>query len=226
VLFDLDGTLVHSSPDIARHLNAALAQLKPGVAPLSAADIETLIGGGMQELVIRGMRAIDVNPDPDIVTETIEFFRNAYEDEPVVNTRLYDGVEDTLSALKLAGYALGLCTNKREKTAHMVLGHFEIDHYFDAVVGGDTTPKRKPEPDPVVEAVRRVGLKTEAAVMVGDSKADFAAARAAGVRVILVDWGYTDHDVNNFGADRVISSYAEFLPHIEDMIPSSSIKGG
>ncbi|MGC6485428.1 MAG: phosphoglycolate phosphatase [Candidatus Puniceispirillales bacterium] len=218
VLFDLDGTLVHSSPDIAHHLNTALARLQPGMTALAVNDVEMLIGGGMQELIIRGMNVIGVDPDPEKVDETFAYFRQVYEQEPVVKTQLYEGVEETLDALKAAGYGLSLCTNKREKTARLVLDHFGLDRYFDAVIGGDTTPKRKPDPDPVIAAARQIGLDPAATVMVGDSKADFGAARAAGARIMLVDWGYTDRDVRQFGADSVISSYAEFLPHLETMI--------
>ena len=115
VLFDLDGTLVHSSPDIAHHLNTALARLQPGMTALAVNDVEMLIGGGMQELIIRGMNVIGVDPDPEKVDETFAYFRQVYEQEPVVKTRLYEGVEETLDALKAAGYKASLCTNKREK---------------------------------------------------------------------------------------------------------------
>ena len=225
VIFDLDGTLVHSSPDIAHHLNTALQRLRPGVNALSVENVELLIGGGIKELVIRGMQAIDVNPDPELVTETVSHFRDGYEDEPVIHTALYDGVADLLTALGDAGYAVGICTNKREKTARLVLDHFGLDGFFGAIIGGDTTPRRKPEPDPLLEAARQLDLTPQAAVMVGDSAADFGAARAASTGIIMVDWGYSGQDARSFGADAVISSYAEFLPHLSSILDPSSRSG-
>jgi len=225
VIFDLDGTLVHSSPDIAHHLNTALQRLKPGVNALTVENVELLIGGGIRELVVRGMQAIDVTPDPELVTETVSHFRDVYEEEPVIHTALYDGVADLLTALGDAGYAVGICTNKREKTARLVLDHFGLDGFFGTIIGGDTTAKRKPEPDPLLEAARQLDLMPEATVMVGDSAADFGAARAASTGIIMVDWGYSGQDARSFGADAVISSYAEFLPHLSSILAPSSRSG-
>lgn len=218
IIFDLDGTLVHSSPDIAHHLNQALARLRPGTEALSDRDVETLIGGGMEELVQRGMTAMDIEPDPAVIKETIGYFRDAYEEAPVIHTTVYEGVEDMLAALSTSGHAIGLCTNKREVTARLVLDHFDLDKYFKAIIGGDTTPTRKPDPQSLIETARQLECDPGHCVMVGDSKADFGAARAAGASIIMVDWGYTAVDIHEFDADAVISSYAEFLPHIASIL--------
>lgn len=221
VIFDLDGTLVHSSPDIALHLNAALGRLRPGGEALSVADVENLIGGGMQELVMNGLNAIGIEASTALIDETIRHFRDAYEAEPVVETTLYDGVVELLTILREDGFRIGLCTNKRELTANLVLQHFKLDHLFDAVVGGDTTPERKPDPTSLIEAAGRLGLKPASTVMVGDSRADFGAARAAGVPVILVDWGYSSVDIHSLGGDAVIASYAEFDAALRPMLMAS-----
>ena len=159
------------------------------------------------------------------MTETVSHFRDVYEEEPVIHTALYDGVRDLLAALGDAGYALGICTNKREVTARLVLDHFGLDGCFGAIIGGDTTANRKPEPDPLLEATRQLELMPQATVMVGDSAADFGAARAASTGIIMVDWGYSDHDARSFGADAVISSYAEFLPHLSSILDPPSPSG-
>ncbi len=210
VIFDLDGTLVHSSPDIAHHLNSALARISPGVEALSVGEVETLIGSGMQELVRRGLNAIGVDANAGLIEETIRHFREAYLAEPVVHTLPYEGVEAMLHRLIEKGYRIGLCTNKSEATAHLVLDHFGWSPLFNAVVGGDTTAHRKPMPDPLVEAANRLGVASEDAGMGGDSKADCGAARACGMPVILVDWGYSGVPIRGLGGDAVIASYAEF----------------
>ena len=220
IIFDLDGTLVHSSPDIAHHLNVALMRLKPGMEALAVRDVETLIGGGMEELVRRGLNVLDLDTDPDVISDTISFFRDAYEEEPVIHTTLYPGVVALLETLRTQGHVIGLCTNKRERTAHLVLNHFGLSDQFDVVIGGDTTPERKPSPLPLNETAKRLDLEPSSIVMVGDSKADFGSARAAGTHIIMVDWGYTDTDPHHFGADAVISSYAEFLPHLSSILSS------
>ncbi|XDZ64825.1 HAD-IA family hydrolase [Alphaproteobacteria bacterium LSUCC0684] len=214
VVFDLDGTLVHSAPDIAWHLNAAIAAHCESVPSLSEDDVEMLIGGGLMDLIIRGFAALDLAPDDATLDATITSYRKMYLASPVVKTTLYPGVEDMLSALKNAGYGIALCTNKSEDTAHAVLRHFDLLPMFDAVVGGDTTPTRKPDPASLLAAVERAGGVPGRAVMVGDSKADAGAAHAAGTSLILVDWGYSAVNVHDLGGDAVISSYDGFIDQV------------
>jgi len=214
VVFDLDGTLVHSAPDIAWHLNAAIAAHCESAPSLSEEDVRMLIGGGLMDLIIRGFAALDLTPDEATLNATITSYRKMYLASPVVKTTLYPGVEEMLSALKNAGCRVALCTNKSEDTAHAVLGHFDLLPMFDAVVGGDTTPTRKPDPASLLVAIERAGGVPDAAIMVGDSKADAGAALAAGTRLILVDWGYSAVDVRDLGGDAVVSSYDRFIDQV------------
>jgi len=211
IVFDLDGTLVHSSPDIAFHLNTVLAAHNRDRPALADEDVELLIGGGLVDLIIRGFEAIGITPDDALFEATLHAYRQAYLARPVVKTVLYPGVRELLSLLRVEGYRIALCTNKGEDTARAVLRHFDLLPMFDAVVGGDTTPKRKPDPASLLAAVERAGVAPAAAIMVGDSKADAGAAHAAGTKLMLVDWGYSAVDVRDLAADIVLSSYDGFL---------------
>lgn len=210
VIFDLDGTIVHSSPDIAHHLNAALAKHIPNVKALAVEDVEMLIGDGMLTLISKGFEAVDAAVDDAILADVLATYRQAYLDQPVVHAYLYEGMIDVFDDLAAKGIPFGLCTNKTESSGRGVLDHFGLTERFGAIIGGDTTPERKPKPEPLLEALRQLNTAPENAVMIGDSKADFGAARNAGTKAILVDWGYSSVDVHSLGADAVISSYQGF----------------
>ena len=218
VIFDLDGTLVHSSPDIAYHLNHALAEIFGTVGTLSDHDVEMLIGGGMLDLIGKGIDALGVTPNEEEAEAVLKLYRESYLAEPVVKTTLYDGVVAMLDEIAAADMALGLCTNKSEATAYRVLDHFGLTSRFGAIIGGDTTVARKPDPAPLVEACARLGVHHDLAVMVGDSKADFGAARGAGVKIVLVDWGYSSVDIHSLGGDIVISDYDGFTAKAAQLI--------
>ena len=218
VIFDLDGTLVHSSPDIAYHLNYALDQVFGTAGTLSDHDVEMLIGGGMLDLIGKGIDALGVTPNEEEAEAVLKIYRQAYLYEPVVKTALYDGVLTMLDAMESRGMALGLCTNKSEATAYRVLDHFNLTARFAAIIGGDTTPARKPDPAPLQEACLRIGVSAEQALMVGDSKADFGAAHKAGVKIALVDWGYSSVDIHSLGGDIVLSDYDGFAAKAEALI--------
>jgi len=209
-VFDLDGTLVHSSPDIAYHLNNAFASCLEIEGPFSGHDVEMMIGGGLKDLIAMGFETLGRDADDALFEKVLTTYRQNYLDSPVVKTTLYDGMLTTLTDLQDQGIAIGLCTNKTEATARKVLEHFNMTRFFGAIVGGDTTTTRKPQPESLLEAIAQIKANPEKAVMVGDSKADFGAARNANVPIILVDWGYSSVDIKTLGADAVISHYDEF----------------
>lgn len=214
VVFDLDGTLVHSSPDIAHHLNAALNSHLGGEG-LATKDVEMLIGGGLMELISKGFAALGAEPDPKLFTAVLEKYRASYLDAPVLSSYLYDGVADLLDDLHKAGVKIGLCTNKTETAGRAVLAHFGITDYFGAIIGGDTMAERKPHAMPLLEVLRQLQVDPDRAVMVGDSKADVGAAANADVASIAVDWGYTNIPPANLGANALISNYGEFRSAVE-----------
>jgi len=210
VVFDLDGTLVHSSPDIAFHLNAAFASCLDLEGPFSDQIVENMIGGGLKDIIANGFNELSLTPDEALFDRVLQQYRQMYLDQPVVRTTLYDGVEDSLKKLQQNGIKIGLCTNKTEATARLVLDHFNLMPFFEVVIGGDTTPTRKPDPQSLKTAISALGGDIATSLMVGDSKADFGAARNAGCAVMLVDWGYSAVNVHDLGADLYISSYQDF----------------
>jgi phosphoglycolate phosphatase len=210
VIFDLDGTLVHSSPDIAHHLNAALGEVFGSNSTLPVDDVESMIGSGMLDLIGTGITALGITPTEEEADTVLKRYREAYIAEPVVKSSLYDGVIATLDDLANDGVALGLCTNKPEDTALRVLDHFGLTNRFGAIIGCTTVSASKPDAAPLLEACCRLDVDAGNAIMVGDSKIDFGAARNAGVKIAMVDWGYSSVDVKTLGGDLVISSYDGF----------------
>lgn len=183
VLFDLDGTLIDSAPDIHAGVVALLAE--EGIAPLSFEVVKGFIGSGVPVLMSRVMAAVGIAPDAGRHAEWSARFIDRYEHDPGGLTRAYDGVEAALAALDLP---LGLCTNKPEGPTRALLAEFGWEGRFSALVGGDTLPVRKPDPAPLHEAVARIGGGP--VVFVGDSEVDAETAERAGVPFLLFTGGY------------------------------------
>lgn len=181
VVFDLDGTLIDSVPDIQAVANTVLAG--EGVAALSLADTRSFVGLGADVFVQR-MRAARGLADSDH-GRLLAAFLHGYE-TAVDRTTLYPGVPTALAALRAQGHQLGLCTNKPTGPTRAVLAHLRLAGYFDTVICGDTLPLRKPDPAPIHAAFQRIGP----GVYVGDSDVDAEAAERAGVPFVLFTQGY------------------------------------
>lgn len=216
VVFDLDGTLLDTAPDLLRALNKILDG--EGLAAVTRADVQGLFGHGARALIGEGFRRAERSLANDRLPELVERFIAFYAAEIAAETRPYPGLVNALSRLDKRGFGLAVCTNKRELLAHAVLEGTAVAPHFAAVIGGDSLPEHKPHPRPLVEAITRSGGTTSAAVMVGDSETDIATARAAGVPVIAVDFGYTDRPATELGADAVISHYDEIDRAIETLM--------
>jgi phosphoglycolate phosphatase len=152
--------------------------------------------------------------------ELVERFISFYATGIAVDTQPYPGLVDALAELSRRGFGLAVCTNKREGLAHAVLDGTGLSSLFASVIGGDSLPEQKPHPRPLLEAIARADGSPDAAVMVGDSPTDIATARAAGVPVIAVDFGYSDRPASEFGADKVISHYEELARAVDALLPS------
>jgi phosphoglycolate phosphatase len=205
ILFDLDGTLVDSAPDLIGALDDLLDA--HGRAPVGLAAGRTMIGEGAARLVERGFaargglsRALD-----DLVPD----FVARYEARLTRETRPYPGVAETLDTLVRRGLTLGLCTNKPDRATARILDALDLSRYFGSVVGGDGV--RKPAPDPVLRCLSGLGGTPGAALFVGDSPVDHAAARAAGLPVALVSFGYTPIPAREIGADHVIDRMTDLI---------------
>ncbi|WP_020648950.1 phosphoglycolate phosphatase [Solimonas variicoloris] len=188
LLFDLDGTLVDSVGDLHACLNRLLAGR--GLPPLAVAQVRTMVGDGVRKLLERGLAAVGADPGEATLDAAVAVFMADYLAHPVVQTRPYPGVAGTLAALHAAGLPMAVCTNKPEAASLAVLDALGLRRYFAAVIGGDSTPRRKPDPMPLKVALDRLGVATADAVMVGDGRHDADAARAAGTGFIGVDYGY------------------------------------
>lgn len=184
VIFDLDGTLIDSAPDIHAVTNGLLQQ--DGLAPLSLDEVRGFIGRGLPHLIDR---IIAARPDVDATgderhTLLLDRFAAAYE-AAVDLTRTYPGVADALQALKDCGLGLGLCTNKPMRPCEAILRHLGLLERFDVIIAGDSQPERKPHPAPLRAALGRLGVRPEEAVLVGDSDIDAETAAACGVRFVF-----------------------------------------
>jgi phosphoglycolate phosphatase len=186
VIFDLDGTLVDTAPDIARALGVALAET--GVPPLPLDTVKRMVGDGARELIRRALGAAS----SDAAREEAAFgrFLASYRENVCVASQLYPGVVDGLAALRRDGAALAVVTNKPGDLARTLLGTLEIATSFDAIIGdGDGFP-RKPDPAAARSVLAKVGVSPERTVVVGDGLPDMRLARALGVAAVAATWGY------------------------------------
>jgi phosphoglycolate phosphatase len=210
LIFDLDGTLVDSAPDLHRCLNAVLAEQRR--AGVSLADIRAMVGDGAAKLVERGFAETGTVVDPAALPRLVQRFLQHYSAGRHALTHAFPGVVETLAALRERGCRLGVCTNKPYGPAMEILEMLGLTGYFGAVTGGDSLPVRKPDPGHLLGTLDLLGAAAEQAVMIGDSANDVAVARAAGVPAIVVRYGYTQTPVEELGADAIIERFDEIIP--------------
>lgn len=215
LVFDLDGTLVSSMEDLAATLNAVLVHA--GYQAIKPDSVRTMVGQGAKVLLQRGLSANGVTWTDEQLVPLYQHFLDHYETHLAVHTRPFPGVTEALEDFKAQGWRLAVCTNKVERLTVPLLEQLDLDKYFDAIVGGDTFAVPKPRAEPVLGAIERSGGTPCGSIMIGDSKTDIDAARAAGVPVIAVDFGYTPIPVTELGPDKVISHFNELSAAIRDV---------
>lgn len=207
IVFDLDGTLADTAPDIAAALNHALAQLGRRILPLDM--VRTMVGHGGKVLVERGLTATGGAEALELATGYAAMIAY-YETHVCDHSQPYPGVVAALDALRDRGVALAVCTNKPEHLARGVIDRLGWRDRFAAIVGGDTLAATKPDPAMLHLAVEQAGGGP--AAMVGDSITDVQTARAAGLPCIAVSFGYPDRPADQLGADAVIDRFDDLLP--------------
>jgi phosphoglycolate phosphatase len=212
VVFDLDGTLADTAPDIAAALNRMLEAL--GRDALPADTIRSMVGHGPRSLVARGLKATGGAPEA-LVDRGLPLYLDFYAAKVCVGTKPYPGVERALDELAAAGASLAVCTNKVEGLTHQLLEALGWTERFAAVVGGDTLPTRKPHPAMLHEAIARAGGGP--AAYVGDSMTDADTARAAGVPFVAVSFGFSDVPATDFGAGAVIDGFDDLIPALRQL---------
>ena len=211
IIFDLDGTLINSIPDMCREISLFLN--KHGRRALSEAETVSVIGNGATVLLKGAFsltgEAIKENEMPDLLAAWLDQYGKA----EMAETKPYPHVEETLGKLKERGCRLAVCTNKPHTPTEAILTKLDLKKYFDAILDADALPERKPRPEPLWEAVRRMGGTNDSAVMVGDSETDAETARAAGVPVVLLSYGYTHIPYEEIKPDALTDDFAD-LPEI------------
>ena len=217
VVFDLDGTLIDSAPDLRVALNKVLT--RHNRASVSLHQVKMMVGDGAAKLVERAFAASGDEPAASRISSLTSEFLGFYEGHSAELTRPYPGVTSTLSALRARGLALGICTNKPEAATREVLRDLSMDGAFDAVLGGDTIDgARKPDPRIMQGMLDALDVGAKDAVMVGDAANDVDVARALQMPVIAVSYGYSRVPVHELGADTVIAGFSQ-LPEALDRLP-------
>ena len=205
IVFDLDGTLIDTAPDLIDTLNVILS--RHDVAPVAFNEARTMIGAGVKPLLQRGLASKGVKLPPEDIDRLFAEYLEVYAAHIADRSRPFPGLEGALDALTAQGCRLAVCTNKLEWLSVRLLDVFGLSPRFAAICGQDTFTMRKPDPDMLRLTIARAGGDTGHAVMVGDSMTDVATARAAAVPVIAVDFGYTETPPAELGADRLISHF-------------------
>ncbi len=206
IIFDLDGTLVDSAPDLRNALNQFLAER--GRRALTLAETKAAIGDGAIKLVERAFRLTGDSPTGDALLDEARAYITIYRAMVADPSQLYPGVVSTLELLRQNAIALGLCTNKPESATRKLLDELKLTPYFSGIAGGDTFPAHKPDPSHLLGVITQMGLTPQGCVMIGDSPNDLAAAHGLQVPCILVDYGYCA-DVRDLSAEATISSIGE-----------------
>jgi phosphoglycolate phosphatase len=181
VIFDLDGTLIDSAEDIALHVGRVYRELKGKDVP--ADEVKKNIGDGARSLLANFFQGQELE-------DALERFLHYYISEPVIHTKPYEGVMETLEGLKERGILLAIATNKPHAITLEVLKRLKMLHYFDEVLGADLLPEKKPSPLPLLEIAKRLEVPPELGLMVGDSENDILAGRRAGMLTAHARWGY------------------------------------
>ena len=221
VLIDLDGTLVDSLPDIAFCVDSMLTELAMPTA--GQQRVRQWVGNGTDILVRRSIAGnLDGEVDEQLLARALPLFTALYAKHTSERSRVYDGVAAGLDYLRATGAALACVTNKASVFTHKLLSEMELDDYFSLVISGDTLARNKPDPLPLLHAARHFAVAPEQGLLIGDSANDVKAARAAGLRIVCVSYGYNHgNDIRASLPDAVIDSLAE-LPTLFEPSPRAN----
>jgi phosphoglycolate phosphatase len=216
VIFDLDGTLVDTAPDLVTTLNTILA--RAGLPPVDYSAARNMVGGGARAMLERGLAAESCSPPKAEVDRMVKEFILHYSTHIADASKPFEGVEAALDALASRGFRLAVCTNKLEALSVRLLRLLGLSRRFSAICGADTFGVAKPDPRILLNTLARAGGSSQYAVMIGDSITDIATARAAGVPVIAVDFGYSEMPVSQLAPDRVASRFAELPQFVSELL--------
>jgi len=215
VVFDLDGTLIDTAPDLIDTLNVILT--REGLSPVDYAAARAMIGGGARRMIEHGLQSEGRTVPPAQVDRMFVDFIAHYSDHIADRSRPFPGLGPALDSLSAQPCHLAVCTNKLEGLSRRLLGALGLADRFIAICGQDTFGVQKPDPEVLRQTVRAAGGSLSRAIMVGDSGTDIATARAAGVPVIAVDFGYSETPIEKLRADRLIGNFDQLQAAISEL---------
>jgi phosphoglycolate phosphatase len=215
ILFDLDGTLIDSAPDITAAVNELLDGR--GLPPLTLPQVKSMIGNGVEKLVERAFAASGRPLSKTGLEEANREMAPIYRRHTTRLTRLMPGAAEALAQLHVAGVLMGVATNKPQLATREILQHFRLAERLGAIVGGDAVTRKKPAPDALLLALEQLRTEPHEALMVGDSVTDVEAARAAGLPVAIIRGGYTQVPADELGADLVCDSLLDLPAALNEL---------
>lgn len=218
VVFDLDGTLIDTAPDLVDTLNVVLA--RAGLPPVPFATARNMIGSGARVMIERGLQAEGRALVAAEIDKLFRDFIDHYTAHIADRSRPFPGLEIALERLAARGCPLAVCTNKLEALSLQLLAALDLAKHFAAVCGQDTLGMQKPDPEMLRQTILRAGGRPDYAVMVGDSATDIRTARAAGIPVVAVEFGYTEIPVAELAPDKIISHFDELPAAIFELVTS------
>jgi phosphoglycolate phosphatase len=207
IVFDLDGTLIDTAPDLVETLNVIFA--REGFAPLPYEMARNFVGGGAKAMIARGLATMDHIVSPERLEKLFVDFISHYSEHLADRSRPFPGLIDALDDLAARGCRFAVCTNKLEGLSFRLLKELKLSRRFLAICGQDTFGVYKPDPEILRRTVTAAGGTLGQSIMIGDSITDIRTARAAGVPVIAVNFGYSERPIAEFNPDRVIGHFSE-----------------
>jgi phosphoglycolate phosphatase len=216
IVFDLDGTLIHTAPDLAAATSHALGLV--GVPPVSVGELLQFVGHGSRAMIDAGLRMHGRTLSESETTRLHDAFLDYYAANISVLSRPFNGIVEVLDALAAGGALLAVCTNKMESLSKLLLKDLGLDHRFAFIAGRDTFDVFKPAPGHLMKTIAAAGGTADRAVMVGDSEVDIATAIAADIPSIAVTFGYTTLPIRDLGASAVIDHYRDFMDALSGIL--------
>ncbi|MBZ8134179.1 HAD-IA family hydrolase [Afifella sp. IM 167] len=223
LVFDLDGTLVDTAPDLMGTLNHVLETHGLPAAP--AGEIMPFISGGARRMIVAGAARSGSSLEDVELDRLFELFLEHYSQNICVKSRAFPGVLAAMDRLEAAGWRFAVCTNKRTETSRLLLSKLGILERFAALLGVDAVERKKPDPGHLIATVEAAGGETGTTLMIGDSAADIGAAKAANVPVIGVTFGYSDRPVAELAPDFLLSDYAELTVALAERLLARKAHG-
>jgi len=223
IVFDLDGTLIDTAPDLVETLNVIFA--REGLKPLPYAVARNLVGGGAKAMIVRGIEAEGVRFGPAKLEQMFADFVTYYSEHVADRSRPFPGLTEVLDSLAERGCQFAVCTNKLESLSVLLLDRLGLAERFAAICGPDTFRVQKPDPEILRRTIAAAGGTLKQTIMVGDSTTDIQTARAATVPIIAVDFGYSERPIGEFGPDRIISHFAELPASIASIWSALDLDG-